>query len=183
MTKLEYKKVDYNNIEIAFNFQKNEWPNDQDKNSFLEKIGKNDPKNVNFIVYFNNVPIGITGVYQEDCDNKSLWLDWFCIDKKFRGNGYGKQILLDTINYCKQFKDIDYFRVESNLRRGRESSWLYIEVMDFIEKYTIEDTDDKKYGYYICTKCLNRDLKYQPWNNKYLGLNELYSNLQKDNKK
>lgn len=176
--KLKYVKVDYSNIDIAFNFQKNEWST-PDLGSFERHIEENNDKNVNFIVYVDDTPIGITGVYQEKIDPNSLWLDWFCIAPEFRGKGYGRQILLDTIEYCKQFEDIEFLRAESNLRRGRPSTWLYIEEMDFVEKYTIEDSEDDKRGYYICTKVLKEKGEYVPWNNRFLNLNDMYDGLKK----
>lgn len=179
--KIKYVKVNLDNINIAYSIQKNEWPNDMDYETFEHNALKGNDKNINFIAYYQGKPIGITGVYEENIDNSSLWLDWYCLSKEYRGKGLGKQILLDTIEYCKQFEDIEFFRVESNLRIDRESTNLYLKVMDFIEKYTIEDVN-KNQGYYICTKCLKPNAKYVPWNNRYLGLNEHY-NLLRNNKK
>lgn len=176
---INYIKVDLNNIDIAYNMQKNEWPDDKDYFAFEDTAKNGDDKNINFIAYIENNPIGIIGVYQENIDPKSLWLEWFCIDKKYRGKGYGKQMLLDIIEYCKQFDDIDFLRLESNLSIERESTNLYLKVMDFIEKYTIEKSEDYN-GYYICTKCLKPNTNYIPWNNRFLGLNEYY-NKTKDN--
>ena len=174
---LTYKKVNKNNIDIAYNFQKNEWPHQPDREQFIKHYKMNSPKNINFIVYYKGDPIGITGVYEEEIDKSTLWLDWYCIDKKYRGIGLGKQILRDTIEYCKQFDDIYFLRAESNLSKTRESSWLYISEMDFIEKYTAEDTETEKYGYYICTKQLRKCTTNPLWNNKCLNFNNMYNSL------
>ena len=174
--KIKYVKVDLNNIDIAYNIQKSEWPNDMDYETFKNNAINGNEKNINFIAYLGDKPIGITGVYEEVIDKFSLWLDWYCVAKEYRGKGLGKQILLDTIEYCKKFEDIDFFRVESNLRIDRESTNLYLKTMDFIEKYTIEDNENFN-GCYICTKCLKSNIKYIPWNNRFLGLNEHYQKL------
>ncbi len=179
MKKIRYIKVDATNVDIAYNLQKNEWPNEPDRGVYVKHYMQNDPKNMDFIAYIDDTPIGITGVYQENKDASSLWLNWFCISPEFRGKGYGRQILLDTIEYCKQLDDIKYLRAESNLRRNRPSTWLYIEEMDFVEKYTIEDTKTKKYGYYICTKCLKENGDYVAWNNKFLNFNDMYDTLRR----
>jgi len=43
--------------------------------------------------------VGITGLYNEDDDNKSdIWLGWFCIDKAYRNNGLSKKLLQFTID-------------------------------------------------------------------------------------
>ena len=55
--------------------------------------------------------------------------------------------------------------------------------MDFIEKYTAEDTKTKTYGYYICTKCLKSNSKYVPWNNRFLDLNKHYEKIKSEKNK
>jgi len=42
----------------------------------------------------DDVVIGLVGIYTEpeDADN-SCWLGWFCLDDKYRGLGYGKELL------------------------------------------------------------------------------------------
>ncbi len=176
MEKLKYVKVDLNNIDLAFNIQKNEWPNDQDYENFVETARFGDEKNVNFIVYLKDKPIGITGVYTEDLDPKSMWLNWYCILPEYRGKGYGKQILFDTISYCKSFDDIDYFRIDTSFNIKRASSNLYLKVMDFVEKYTAEDDENYVSGNYICSKKLKENIDYVPWNNRNLHLREYYNN-------
>ena len=179
--KIKYIKVNLDNIDLAYNFQKKEWPNEPDYETFKNKSINGNERNINFIAYINDTPIGITGIYEEDIDPTSLWLDWFCVDKSFRGKGFGKQILLDTIEYCKQFDEINYFRIDTQLKKDRESTMLYLETMDFIEKYTIEDSEIINHGHYICTKCLKPNILFKPWNNRYLGLTEHYNNLKNIN--
>ena len=43
--------------------------------------------------------VGITGLYNEDDDNKDdIWLGWFCIDKDYRKKGLSKKLLKFTID-------------------------------------------------------------------------------------
>lgn len=47
--------------------------------------------------------IGTTGIYTVKEDEKdSAWIAWFCVDTKFRGKGYGAQLLDYTINLAKK---------------------------------------------------------------------------------
>lgn len=169
---LKYEKIDKNNIDIAYDIQKNIWPEDPDYNDFLDKIENSSDDNISWLVYDNREIIGITGVYIEDEDNESIWLDWFAILPQYRRRGYGKKVLLDTIDYCKKLNKYLYFRVDTTYYENRPALFLYDEVMDLREDYTTEDTDDKKYEYLIYTYALQG--KAKPWNNRYLGLNEYY---------
>ncbi len=180
MEKLKYVKVTTKNLDIAYQIQANEWPEDKDYNNFLETAKLNDDKNVNYIVYHDKKPIGITGVYVEDIDKSTMWLNWYCVVPEERGKGFGKKILLDTIKYCKKFDDIEYFRIDTSFNIKRASSRLYLQVMDIIEKYTAEDDESYKSGNYICSKRLKDNVDYLPWNNKNLHLRDYYSKC-KDN--
>lgn len=175
MEKLKYIKVTAKNLDIAYQIQANEWPSDKDYENFVETAKLNDAKNINFIVYCGKKPIGITGVYTEENDKRTMWLNWYCVVPEERGKGYGRQILLDTIEYCKKFDDIDYFRIDTSFNIKRASSRLYLQVMDIIEKYTAEDDENYKSGNYICSKRLKDDIDYIPWNNRNLHLREYYS--------
>ena len=86
---LNYKKIDKDNIDIAYNIQKNIWPEDPDYNDFLDKIKNPSDDNISWLIYDNDKIIGITGVYVEDIDNESIWLDWFAILPEYRRKGYG----------------------------------------------------------------------------------------------
>ena len=105
----------------------------------------------------------------------TIWLDWFAILPQFRKMGYGKKVLLDTINYCKQLKRYKSFRIETTYYENRPALFLYDKVMHYKENYTAEDTKYNKTQTLIYTYVLNG--KLEPWNNKYLGLREYYNSL------
>lgn len=175
--KLTYKKIDKKNIDTAYNIQKKIWPDDPDYNSFLDKIENPGDDNVSFLVYDKENIIGITGVYVEDEDNESIWLDWFTILPEYRKKGYGKRVLLDTIDYCKKLNKYLYFRLDTTYYKNRPALFLYDKVMHLREDYTAEDTKEKKNNYLIYTYALKEKIK--PWNNRYLGLKEYYDKCTK----
>lgn len=88
--KLKYTVVNKENIDIAYNIQKEVWKENPDYNNFVEKAINTSKDNVSFIVYNEENPIGITGVYVDKKYNDSIWLDWFCILPKYRQKGFGK---------------------------------------------------------------------------------------------
>ena len=49
--------------------------------------------------------IGLTGLYNEVDDSEDeCWLGWFCVDDKYRGNGYGKKLLEFSEEQAKVLK-------------------------------------------------------------------------------
>lgn len=171
---INYKKITKNNIDIAYSIQKSIWPESPDYDIFLDKINNPSDNFISWLVYHNSDIIGITGVYVEDLDNESIWLDWFAILPQYRKKGYGRKVLLDTINYCKKLKKYSYFRIDTTYYENRPALFLYDEIMELCENYTVENTDDQNYKYLIYTYALHGKIK--PWNNRYLGLNEYYKN-------
>lgn len=172
---IQYVEVDQDNLEIAYEIQKTIWASEPDYQSFYRKIAYPDIYEKFFIVYFDNQPIGITGTYIEDFDSESIWLDWYGILPEYRGNGYGKTILLDTICYCQNFNDFSYLRLDTTYWENRPAIFLYDKVMDLKEDYTIEDTKTEKHGYLIYTYNLKRTGYTKPWNNRFIGLVEHYN--------
>ena len=67
---IRYEQVTTDNMDLAFNIQKNEWKDNPDKENFLDKAINAKKDYVSFIAYYNNVPIGITGVYTENIDKE-----------------------------------------------------------------------------------------------------------------
>lgn len=152
------------------------FPEDPDYNDLYDKAINRSDSNCFFIVYDNNELIGITGVDVYSKYQDTIWLDWFGVIESKRRKGYGKKILLDTINYCKELKKYTHFRVDTTYYENRALSFLYDQIMHLKEDYTIEDTDDYKSQTIIYSYAFNG--KAEAWNNKYLGLTEYYDKCQ-----
>lgn len=169
---LRYEVVTLDNIELAYQIQHEVWPNEADYGSFWDKATHTREDNISWLVYVGDNLIGITGVYVEDIDINSIWLDWFAILPCYRKNGFGKQILLDTIDYCRKLGKYRYFRLDTTYYKNRPCLFLYNKVMDVREDYTAEDTDTCKYHYLIYSYDLSGRGMVELWDNKYLGLND-----------
>ncbi len=169
---LKYEVLDLKNLDIAFKIQKEEWPNDPDYDDLYDKAVNTKDDNCFFLVYDNNILVGITGVDVYDEYPDTIWLDWFTILPDYRRKGYGKKVLLDTIHYCKKLNRYDCFRIDTTYYENRPALFLYNKVMQLKENYTIEDTDTLKNNIIIYSYSLNG--KLYPWNNKYLGLKDYH---------
>lgn len=172
--KLKYLKVDKNNYKIAYKIQKQIWKDEPDLENFKNKASSDSSDNVSWIVLYNNEPIGITGIYTEDFDEETIWLDWYGVLPKYRNKGFGKKILLDTIDYCNGLNKYEYLRLDTTYWEERPAISLYDNVMTFKEKYTAEDTEFS-HNWWIYTYSLNG--KQKLWNNRYIGLSEHYDKL------
>ncbi len=176
--KLKYVKVTRDNFIIAYDIQKSIWPTGPDYDNFEDKAKNCKDNNISWIVYQNNKQIGITGIYVEDIDNDSVLLDWYGVLPEYRKKGFGKQILLDTIKYCKELNRYDYFKLDTTYWNNRPAILLYDKVMHFKEEYKIEDENDVSNNWFIYTYCLKD--KKELWNNKNLHLSQYYKKIGKN---
>ena len=172
---LVYKKVDLNNLNIAYDIQKNTWKNAPDYDDLYDKATNIKDDNCSFIVYDREKIIGITGVDVFKDYPDTVWLDWFTILPDQRRKGYGKKVLKDTISYCKSLNRFDTFRVETTYYKNRPAVFLYDKVMQVKEEYTVEDTINEKLNVIVYSYSLSGKIKL--WNNKYLGLKKYYREL------
>lgn len=177
---LKYEAINSNNLYLIFDIQRKEWKYSPDFNDLYNKTFNQRDDNIEFLVYNkdNNI-IGITGVDIIDSCKDSIWLNWFVVLDKYRRKGYGKKILLDTIEYCKRLNRYKYFRIDTTYKKGRPAMNLYNKVMDICENYTVEDDEEYKSNCLIYTKALIG--KAKPLNNKFLGLRQYYDNCKSNN--
>lgn len=169
---LKYVPINLENLDIAYKIQKQQWPKDPDYNDLYDKAINTTENNIEFLVYNEQILIGITGVDVIDEFKESIWLDWFTILPEYRRKGFGKKVLLDIIEYCKSLNKYKNFRVDTTYYEDKSALFLYDKIMDLREDYTKEDTEKCKNEFLIYTKGLAG--KPEPWNNRYLGLKEYY---------
>ena len=167
---LKYETINLKTLDLAFKIQKETWPDDSDYEDLYDKATNVKDDNCFFLIYDRDVLVGITGVDVYDKYPDTIWLDWFTILPEHRRKGYGKKVLLDTIYYCKNLNKYDFFRIDTTYYENRPALFLYDNVMQLKEDYTIEDTEDYKNNFIIYSYSLNG--KLEPWNNKYLGLKD-----------
>lgn len=175
---LTYKKVDTTNLQLALEVQHQIWPGEEVDADYLSKpLYPDDMSNVSWLVYHQGELVGLTGVFTFDSDEPgydhgaSIWMDWFAILPEFRGQHFGRQVLLDTIAYCRRLGAYKYFRIDTTYFPGRPAVSLYDKIMPLRETYTAEDTPEKSQQYLIYT-CSLDDSSLKPWNNQFLNLGD-----------
>lgn len=175
---LTYQKVDTTNLQLALSIQHQVWPDEEPDQDYKSKpLHPDDSSNVSWLVYHSNNLIGLTGVFTFDAhepaydQNDSIWMDWFAILPEFRGRGFGKQVLLDTIEYCRKLQKHKFFRIDTVYYPDRPAVSLYDSIMELKEKYSAESLDEPGQYYLVYSRSLD-DSRLKPWNNRLLNLNK-----------
>lgn len=137
-----------------------------DRDLFIKITGIKYPDdNVKYyLAYYEDKVIGITGLYKGE-NKKEAWIAWFGILPRLQGNGYGRQLLEETINLAKS-SGYDVLRLYTD-KNGNAKAIILYEKLGFVgEKYLKEEL---AYDCVIYSKNL-RDKKVALWNNKNLNL-------------
>ena len=184
---LKYVEIINDNIEFATKVQMRIFPNESAYEHFKFTIERNLEYEKYFLVYDGDIVIGVTGLYSNEdiFETNSLWLGWFGVLEEYRSKGYGKQILIDTIEMAKKLAKkypIKYFRLYTSERDDKIAQPLYEKVMDIKEYYNNPDDINYDGTCLIYTKSLD-DEKPTYWNDKFLNLKTIVEEEEKSNER
>lgn len=173
--KLHYEEITEENILLASNIQIKIFPKECAYNFYKWSIEKNVDYIKYYIIYNDNTPIGITGIYNYDnFKENTIWLGWFGILEEYRNKGYGRQALLDTIEMARKLTNkhpLLYFRIYTYKKANHLAQPMYQKYLDLKEEYTNKnDYKVKDDICYIYTKTYTDKIEY--WNNRYAYINE-----------
>ncbi len=176
--KLEFERIIANNIELAIKIQNEIFPEENGALNLvcsydLEKkkqiYGNQWREITNFyICKINNIPVGITGIYIYYEYPEDGWCGWYGVLPKYRNQGYGKKILLWTINEAKNM-GLKSFRLYTDLEENKTAVDLYRKIGMIEEPYLAEELGSDKI--FIFSKSLVSS-KTEKWGNKILFLKE-----------
>lgn len=126
-----------------------------------------------YLVYEKNEIIGITGFYSNEPieETNSIWLGWYGILEIYRQKGYGKQILLDTMEMTKSLLPkypIYYFRLYTSELDDAIAQPLYQKIMDIKEYYYHPEDSNENGNLVIYTKSFGKE-PIEKWNNRFLN--------------
>lgn len=171
--RIRFIKITNENLELACEIQNSIFPEEDARENFIEQVNK-DPyrKELDYyIVYIDENPIGVTGIYAYHEYPDDAWLGWFGILKEYRHNGYGGAVLDKTIELAREkgYKNFRLYTDEyaKSAHKLYESRGLIGELYDNQDD-KIEGFDGDIYVYSISLIGEEIDL----WNNKVLGLKE-----------
>ena len=101
---MKFIPIDESNIDKALKIQLQIFPKESALEEYVDIINRKQEFQRNYMVYYNDAIIGITGLYSNEPldETNSIWLCWFGVLKQYRKRGYGKKILEETIEISKK---------------------------------------------------------------------------------
>ena len=171
--KISFKRVNLENLELACKIQNEIFPEEDVSQNFIEHVNKDPYRKEQdyYIVYFEDEPIGVTGIYSYHEYPENAWLGWFGILEKFRNNGFGGIALDKTIQLAKD-KGYTKFRLYTD-EFAKSAHKLYWSRGLVDELYDNPDDKDEFFDAEIFIFSLSlTDEPIDLWNNKVLGLKE-----------
>ena len=140
--------------------------NDKKACAYLHYLNSFICKKDYYIVYKDNQPVGITGLYIDEFTQEDgvAWLGWFGVLPEHRMKGIGYEIIMQTIKLAEE-KGFHTLRLYTN-KDNFSARKLYDKVMDFCEVYT-QDNDLETVIY---SKSLKKNRSAEKFNNKFLNL-------------
>lgn len=168
---LKYEKITKENIKKAALIQYKIFPNSCCYSVYLENIESDKELPVNYLVYYNDNPIGVIGLYSIKKYEDTIWLSWFGVLEEYRFKGFGTQMFNDIIEKAKVFNK-KFLRLFTYEVWNNEAQCFYNKHMQIGEYYTNKDDDQydiiegkcKIFGYSLC------DEKVNYWNNKFIDI-------------
>ncbi len=173
MEKIFFERITWDNLELACKIQNEIFPEEDGRQNFIEQIQKDPYRKEQdyYIVYLDEEPIGITGIYSYHEYPENAWLGWFGILNQYRKRGYGGRVLDKTIELAKE-KGYTKFRLYTD-EYAKSAHKLYKSRGLVAELYDNKEDKDEFFiaDIYIYSLSLTNE-PIDLWNNKILGLKE-----------
>lgn len=171
--KLRFEEISKDNIKVATKLQYEIFPNSSAYSVYKSKItGERKDLYIGYIAYMEDIPVGVTGIYEIPEYSDTVWLSWFGIKKEYRKLGYGKQILDYTIEMAKILNK-KYLRLYTFEVWNSEAQVFYKRNMDLGEYYYNEkEHKDIFEGKPKIFSISLFDEKVELWNNKFINISE-----------
>lgn len=169
---LKYEKINKDNIEIASKIQYEIFPNSSAYSKYLKELQNNTSDlPISFLVFEDDIPIGVVGLYDIPEYSDTIWLSWFGVLESYRFKGYGAQIFKDIIEKAKKYNK-DFLRLFTYEVWNHDAQRFYKKHMQIEEYYTNENDDQfdikegkcKIFGYSLFDKPIDY------WNNKFIDI-------------
>lgn len=97
---MEIIEVNKDNYKLAIELQARIFPHEKSPEQVIIGIETKNP--INYICYKKGKPVGIFGFYYDENLPQHVLFNWYGVLSEYRGHGYGKEILLDAIEYAKK---------------------------------------------------------------------------------
>ena len=167
---LRLELITMNNFNEALKLQNEIFPEYNGKNNYLDSF-KEESRLRFFMIYDDNLFIGLSGIYCYKNDYDNAWLGFFGIKEEFRNKGYGKLALLLTEEYAKgegyKFMRLFTDKYDNDLAISFYKKYGYV-----FEDYN-SDLEELKDSFCVVigSKSIS-EYKVTPWNNRFINLSK-----------
>lgn len=167
---LKYVEINSENLDLAVKIQNAIFPLEDGRQNYIEGITK-DPyrkEMVNYIVYDDEIPIGVVGLYSYNEYPFDAWLSWFGVLQEYRQKGYGSKIF-DFFKKLSLEKGYTSIRVYTDSEFDK--AMLLYEKKEMIKEFYKNNNESEEINNstIIYSKSLTKE-NTKKWNNKFLGL-------------
>lgn len=170
---LSYHQITKENLAKAVKVQNEIFPNENGKQNFIDSINGVDYRQelIFWLVYLDQTPIGIIGLYAYHKYSKDAWMGWYGILPEYRGKGYGSAIF-DFFEQAARGKGYQNIRLYTDSVDNLEATKLYIKKGMISEEYAHPQDIVHSVGKLLIFSKSLIDEPVEKWNNRYLGLKE-----------
>ena len=123
---------------------------------------------VNYIVYDNEIPIRVVGLYSYNEYPRDAWLSWFGVLQEYRQKGYGSKIFdfFENLALKKGYTSIRVYTDDEF-----DKAILLYEKKKMVKEFykNALESEEINNGTIIYSKSLIKK-QTEKWNNKFLGL-------------
>ena len=189
--KLTYEKITRENVDVAIEILKEAFSVVYGSPA-LELLaylgGKSEISLQPYLVLFEGKPVGTVGLYELD-ERDEIWLWYYCVRTEYRGRGFGKRILQDSIEMARTQKGKNVLRVWTYSVWNAAAQAVYRQLMPLCEDYT-NPNDDKRLieeGKPLVYSMSFDGSAILPWSNRFLDLgyewrqHNVFINLEENN--
>ena len=124
---------------------------------------------IDFLVYYQDVPVGIVGLYEIENYPDDVWVDWLGVLPEYRNQGIGTQMLLHICDVARHYKKKN-IRLYSFGKTYPFGVSIYRKVMQRCEKYRNINDNIKWLEEIDCLLFSSSliDKRPQLWKNKFI---------------
>ncbi len=168
---LKFQELTKDNLKIAAKIEYEIFPTSSAYSVYKDKVmGRRKDFYVSYIAYFEEKPVGVSGLYEIPEYPDTAWLSWFGITKAYRKMGFGKQMLDFIIEVAKKHNR-KFLRLYTFEIHNAEAQKFYQKNMDVGESYFHEkeykeifEGKPKVFSKSLCNQ------KVELWNNKFINI-------------
>ncbi len=168
--RLRFEKINETNLELITKLQNIIFIKEDARENYIECLKNNLGRKeiIYWLVYKDNKPIGISGLYSYHEYPEDAWLGWFGVLPEERKRGYGSDIFDFFEKYAKKQ---GYKRIRLYTESYNETAINFYSNKGMVfEKYlNTKEKIESMVPILIFSKDLN-NMEVKKWNNQYLGL-------------